>query len=439
MKTYDIIIAGGGMTGTAAAIAASRAGKKTLLIEQYGCLGGMATVGHVNPFMTYYRSQRAFPGQEVTAGIFQEILDRLELESEILTEYREEDGSVPKESKYKPRLWPGNVGFDTEALKWILDDMVLEAGGELRFHTMILDAEMSEGEVKTIQTASKSGLETFTARLFIDTTGDADLGFRAGFETEYGRKSDGRAQAMTTMFRMGDVDADNIPDNYDEYLHEAVKRGDVKDPGKKNLLMFPYPGQGCISFNQNEIADLDPTDADQLSEAEVRGRKAIREMVAFLKKDMPGFGNARVEQIAGQIGIRETRRIVGDFIMSVDDVVNASRFEDSIACGAFPVDIHDPEGKQNKNPMTPLPAGEYYQIPYRALIAKNSQNLLTAGRCLSATHEAAASIRVMPICTSLGQAAGEAAAMAVEENCCVSEINVASLQDRLKKAGAILD
>ncbi len=438
MGNHDVIISGGGMTGVAAAVASARAGAKTLLIEQYGCLGGMATVGHVNPFMTHYLSERAYPGQEVTAGIYGEILDRLEAESEVLREYREEDGLLPGNSPHRPRLWPGNTGFDTEALKWVLDDMVLGAGAGLRFHTFVYEAECAEGKISKIRTVSKSGAEDFSAKVFVDTTGDADIAFRAGFRTVYGREADGKAQAMTTMFRVGDVNIEKMPSNTGDYFQKAVRNGEIKYPGKKRLLMFPYPGKGVISFNQNEIAGLDPTDADELSEAEVRGRKAIRELVAFLKKDVPGFENCRVEQIAQQVGIRETRRIVGDFVLGGKDIIGAAKFAGGIARGAFPVDIHDPEGMQKENPMSRIPDGEYYRIPYRSLLPKESVNLLTAGRCLSATHEAAASVRIMPTCTALGQAAGEAAAMAAGAGTPVSSIDIAGLQGRLEKNKALI-
>lgn len=436
---YDIIVAGGGMTGVGAALSAGRAGARVLLVEQYGCLGGMATVGHVNPFMTHYFYDRAYPGQETVLGIYHEILDRLARESPVLEEWRSEDGQLQNPPPHKPRLWPGNKGFDSEVLKWVLDEMMEEAGVKVRFHTFISKVRAEDKRISSIESCSKSGIENFAARQFIDCTGDADLAALAGFETIFGRESDGKAQALTLMFRLGDIDLENADLGQAQAAYrEAVASGELKMPGKRQLLMFPYPGKGVVTFNQNELAGLDSTNADDLSRGEILGRKAVREIVAFLRKNAPGFEHCRVEMLPQQVGVRESRRIIGEYILNVNDLLNRVHFEDVIACGAYPVDIHDPEGKMSKNPMQHLEPGTYYQIPFRSLIPKGAQNLLVGGRCLSATHEAAASVRVMPICAAMGQAAGIAAARACNADEAISEINIAVVQDELRKAGAFL-
>ncbi len=436
MKQYDVIVAGGGMTGAAAAIASARAGVRTLLIEQYGCLGGMATVGHVNPFMPYYLWDKTRPGNEVVKGIFDEVLTRLEQESTVLKEFRTEDWQLQQPPPHRPRLWPGNVAFDSEALKWVLDEMVIDSGADIRFHTFIGEVTCEDGRVQSITTWSKSGREQFGATVFIDTTGDADLAYRGGFETVFGRESDGKAQAMTLMFRLGDIDLERMS-NANGHFIEGVKQGAITMPGKRALLMFPYPGIGAITFNQNEILGLDATSADDLTKAEIEGRKAIRELLLYLRANAPGFEKARVEQIAQQVGVRESRRITGEHTLTIEELLQTVEFPDTVACGAYPIDIHDPEGKHTTEHRT-LPFGTFYRIPYRSLVVKGSANLLAAGRCLSATHVAASSVRVMPLCTAMGQAAGEAAALAVQTGRGVADVDIGALRKRLAAEGAFL-
>ena len=420
---HDVIVAGGGLTGVAAAVAAARAGASVLLVERYGFLGGMATAGLVNPFMPHFVARGSEPGQEAVRGIFLEILDALEAEDAIV---RNLQG------------W-ANTAFDSEVLKWVLDRMALDAGVELVLHTFLADVEGGDGTVSAIETVSKSGRGRLSARAFIDCTGDADLAAMAGFETVFGRESDGKAQAMTLMFRVAGVDTERMParNQAAAIFTRAIESGEVKKPGKHHLLMFPYTADGVLTFNQNEIIGLRATDSADMTRAEIEGREAVREMVAFLRRRMLGFENCHIETIAPQVGVRESRRIIGEHVLTGDELLSQQRFEDTVVCGAYPVDIHDPDGKQQP-PMAHLPEGGWYDVPYRCFVPKGSVNLLAAGRCLSATHEAAASVRVMPICTAMGQAAGEAAAMAVEAGVPVGEVDTDELRARLLRGGAFL-
>ncbi len=423
MEKHDVVIAGGGLTGVAAGIAAARAGANTLLIERYGFLGGMATAGLVNPFMPHFTAARSRPGQEAVRGIFLELLERLDAE-----------GALLPDAGYR-----GNTAFDAEVLKWVLDDMAAEAFLAVRFHSFLSGVDGRRGHVKWVETVSKSGRSRFAAKVFIDATGDADLAALAGCKTVFGREEDGKAQAMTTMFRVAGVDADRMPSREDRtaLLLQAVDSGEVRNPGKRFLLSFPYPADGVLTFNQNEIAGLSAVNAEEMSRAEVEGRRAVREMVRFLRRRVPGFERCRVEAIAPQVGVRESRRIVGEHTLTAEELLSQERFPDAVACGAYPVDIHDPEGRRHV-PMRHLPMGGWYDIPYRSLVPKGSANLLAAGRCLSATHEAAAAVRVMPICTAMGQAAGEAAALSIETGCRVRELDVEALRGRLLERGAFL-
>jgi hypothetical protein len=410
------------MTGVAAAVAAARRGGQTLLIERYGCLGGMATVGLVNPWMFHY-AWHCFdePGREVIAGIYQEILERLEWQ-----------GAVAKGKD----VFPGNRAFDAETLKWTLDELCLESGVALRFHTWVNGLEKSGRAIEALTTTSKSGPERFASKIFVDATGDADVAASGGCGTVFGREEDGKAQAMTLMFRLTDFEPEAEIDR--TIFLKAVESGRLKLPGKTHgLLAFRYPGRAVLTFNQNEVVGRCGVDAAQLTEAEIEGRRAIRELVEFLRADVPGFAACRVEATGHHIGVRETRRIVGQYVLTVDDLLRCRRFEDTVACGAYPVDIHDPEGKA-KIPMQGLKTGEYYDLPYRSLLPVEVDNLLVAGRCLSATHEAAAAVRVMPICTAMGQAAGEAAALSVRQGCSPTRLDSSHLRRNLLESGAFL-
>ncbi len=421
--THEIVAVGGGMTGFAAAVAAARRGRDVLLIERYSCLGGMATVGLVNPWMFHYTWDRFDQdGQEVIRGIYAELLEKMEAQ-----------GAIAKGKG----VHPGNRAFDSEVLKWTLDEMALEAGVKLRFHTWCDAVVCEDRKLQAVETTSKSGKERFEAEVFIDTTGDGDLAHLSGCEMVFGRESDHKAQAMTTMFRLTDFDADRGPDI--GLFFEAVKSGRLKRPGKKHcLLNFRYPGNAVLSFNQNEIAGFSGVDAEDLTRAEIEGRAAIRELVGWMREEMPGFENCRVEQIAHHVGLRETRRIVGRHVLSVEDLLATRRFEDTVACGAYPVDIHDPEGKGEGIPMRKLGCGEYYDLPYRSFLPSQRDNLLVAGRCLSAEHKAAAAVRVMPICTAMGQAVGTAACLAVESGTPAPNVDIPELQKRLLQDGAFL-
>jgi hypothetical protein len=361
------------------------------------------------------------------------MLDHLEAENALCMEQPTRGRPAPP----KPRIWGGNAAFDSEALKWIIDEMLEEAGVRVRYHTFVHEVQNEDGRIRAVRAVSKSGVECFSAAVFVDTTGDADLAHRAGFPTTYGRESDGKPQAMTVMFRLGDLDMDAIAEHGlpQGAYKKAMEDGTLHRGGKRILLAFSYPGD-AVSFNQNELRGLCPVDAADLTAAEIEGRKAIREIVYWLRDNAPGFERCRVEQIAPQVGIRESRRIVGEFVLDWEHLVNMERFEDTVACGAYPVDIHDPEGKEA--PMRKLPEGGWYDIPYRAFLPQDCRNLLVAGRCLSATHEAAASVRIMPICTAMGEAAGIAAAQAAGADGDVTALDIGAVRSRLLQAGAFL-
>ena len=387
----QILVAGGGPAGLAAAVAAARRGADTLLLERYGVLGGMATAGLVNPFMLWDPK-----GEPMVLGLFQEMLDRMTA----LGGY-----SSPRQRS----------AFDPEIFKRVADEICLEAGVQLRLHTLLTNAEVAKGHITHVTTESKSGTETWTADLFIDCTGDADLAFRAGVPCDQGRDEDHLTQPMTLNFRMANVDLDRMPPG-DEInrLYDAAKAQQRVTCPRENVLFFHTLQPDVIHFNTTRVTGLSGVDAGDLTSAEIEARRQTHELVRFLLADVSGFEHAYLQQTAAQIGPRETRRIRGRYTLTADDVLSARKFPDAVARSTYPIDIHNPAG--GGTVIRAVPKGDYYEIPYRCLLPLEIDNLLVAGRCISATHEAQASLRVMPQCFAMGEAAGLAATLALHHH-----------------------
>ncbi len=411
----QVIVCGSGPAGLCAAVAAAQDGADTLLIERYGFLGGMATAGLVNPFMPYYTG-----GKQIIEGLFQQILDRLDAVGG--WSHRQDD-------------WTRSDAFDPEIMKLVAQDMLQEAGVRLRLHTMLVDAVADNGHVARILLASKSGWEAAEASLFIDATGDGDLAARAGAEYEQGRPEDGLSQPMTLMFRMTGVDEARMPsrEEINALYDEAKAAGEIDNP-RENVLWFYTTRPGEIHFNTTRVIRRDGTNAADLTVAELEARRQVKQMVKFLTEKVPGFANAYLSATGTQIGVRESRRILGEYVMTAEDVLGAHKFADGIARGCYPLDIHNPAGTGTV--IKHLPKGESYDIPYRCLCPRGFDNLLVAGRPISATHEAHSSVRVMPIAAAVGEAAGTAAAMCVAQKQPVTAVDVEQLRERLQRRGA---
>jgi len=438
-KRTEVIVVGGGPAGIAAAIAAARNGANTLLVEQYGFLGGMATAGLVGPLMTCYD----IDGQErIIAGIFQELVDRL-----VATGAAIDPASLKGFSPYSAYLTYGHqhvTPFDPEALKVVAQEMVLEAGAEIRFHTFFVDSLVQDRRITGLITASKAGLEALQADLIIDTTGDGDVAARAGVPCEKGREGDGLLQPVSLFFRVGNVNDEAVQAHMDDHpddicfaniVREATERGEFSHT-KNRLTMFKIPRPGEWWANASRIHGIDATDVEQLTRAEVEGHRQVMYLVDFMRKRVPGFENCYLLDTGSQIGVRETRRIVGEYVLTQEDVFSARRFEDAVARVSFPIDIHDVRGGGGffQGPKE----GPYYTIPYRSLVPLEIDNLLVAGRCISATHEAHGSLRVMPPCFATGQAAGTAGALALETNVSPRHVHVPLLRQALNDQGALI-
>lgn len=418
MKEYDVLVVGGGFSGTAAAISAARCGATVLLVEQSNCLGGAATNSLVNPFMEW-RTKIDGVDFALCRGIFEEINNEMKKFGE----------TVDKAISY-------NI-FSEEYLKIILMRMAQEAGVEFLLRSYLTGVECKDGVVKGITVANKSGNMVLKAKKFVDATGDADLVHLAGFETKLGRESDNLCQPMTLCFRVSNVDKEKYIDEKNKInpLYKKFREeGKIKNP-REDVLMFHTLQDDIIHFNTTRIVKLNPTDAEDITKAEIMAREQVYEIFGFLKDNFEAFKNSHILSTAMQIGVRESRMICGEYVLTGEDLKECTKFEDSIALGNYDIDIHNPEGTGTSHYF--FKPGEYYTIPYRSLIPKNSVNLIVAGRCISATHEAQASIRIMPIVCCIGEAAGTAAAISVSDNVGINEVDVQKVRETLKMNGAM--
>lgn len=410
-KIYDVIIVGGGLTGVAAALASKRNGAKdVLLIERYGFLGGMATTGLVNPFMSYFKAREKFTDEnQIVFGIFQEILNRLN-----------ELGGLK-----------GKTVFDAEIMKLVLNRMIIEADIDILFHTYAASVnKKNDSIIESISIVNKSGHSDMKGQIYIDCTGDADVAYMAGVPCKKGREEDGFCQPMTMCFRVAGVDRSKLPGRQEinEIYKDAVLRGEINNL-RENVLFFDTVQSDVIHFNTTRIVMKDATDADELTQSELIAREQSWEMFIFLKKHISGFENSYMQTTAPQIGIRESRRIVGRYVLTEEDVLSGRKFEDSICYCAYDVDIHNPAGTGTI--IKSLDKGNYYGIPYRCLLPINIDNLLVAGRPISSTHEAHSSLRIMPTCAAMGEAAGTAAALSIKNNITPDKIEAHDVRRKL--------
>lgn len=414
MKKYDLVVVGGGFAGVAAALAAARAGAKVLIVEKSNCLGGAAVNCLVNPFMPYWTE---IDGKrvELSTGIFKEICNRLD-------------------SRQALR----GKSFLEEELKYILNEMVIDAHIDLLFHAYIYTTEKLDKYISSIKVATKSGTMCIEANYFIDATGDAQLAYLANCPTVLGRESDHLCQPMTLCFRVGNVDVEKFYASREKLkiAHaQSLTAGELTNP-RENILVFKTPIHNVLHFNTTRVVKKNPTSPEEVTEAEVLARRQVYEIYEFMKKHADGLEDSFLMMTAAEIGVRESRMIVGDYVLTEQDCRNCVKFEDAIAACNYDIDIHNPEGTGTSHYY--FPTGEYYTIPYRSLIPKGVSNMLVAGRCISSDHGAQASYRIMPVVCCIGEAAGSAVGLAVKQNCTVREVDVKELQNELKSNRAYI-
>lgn len=442
---YDVVVTGGGVAGSIAAIAAARAGAKTLVIERYGFLGGMLTNAGVGPMMTFHAGNN-----KVIMGIPDEII-------ETLKSMGASPGHIKDTIGYASSLTP----FDVEAMKYVLEHKLLEAGGDILYHSFFTDCKKEGNKILSIELWTKAGLVEIEGEVFIDATGDADLSAKAGVEYDYGRPKDGLTQPMTMKARVGNVDIlkirKNMKENPEEFyvkdwstfdetprlsvsgfyskLKEAKENGDLTYP-RDRVLFFQNNNANEVILNMTRLQKLNATDSFQLTMGEIEGREQVNQTMKFLRKYIPGFENSYLISTGPQVGIRESRRIKGLHTVTADEMMRKVMFEDAIAMGGYPIDVHSPDGNDNFDRF--MEEGTYYSIPYRAMVTNSVDNLIVAGRCISAEHEACGALRVTPIAMAIGQAAGVAAAIASVAKTPCKDISTNELRRILIAQGAYL-
>ena len=440
---YNVIVVGGGPAGACAAISAARQGVKTLLVEQNGFCGGMATAGLVGPFMTCYD---AAGEKMIIKGLFEEIVDRL-VERDFAIHPEKVMGGTAFTSWIKighDHVTP----FEAEGLKLVLDEMLAEAGVDILYHTTFLEPVLAGKKIVGIRIASKSGIEEIKGEVVIDCTGDGDVAARCGVPFEMGNEELGLIQPATMFYHISNVDSEaleadiqaNINNFYRKdgvnyrslhwHVTEARENGDwTLDRVSIGLFRMPKKDEWCV--NTSRIMGVDSTNNRSLTKAEIVGRQQVDEITRFFRKYVPGCQYARIKAIASHIGIRESRHIKGEYRLTADDLLNAIVPDDSVFVAANSVDVHGRFGPKS-NEYVPI-SGKYYGVPYRSLVPVEIDGLLVAGRCLSADSTAAGAVRVMPPCMAMGQAAGTAAALSVQNHCTVRKLDVKELISVLKE------
>ena len=445
-SSWDVVVCGAGPAGMCAAVAAAKNGAKTLLIERHGFLGGSSTVCSVGPFMPFL--VRGFelegPPIQVIEGLGNEVVERLVMAG----------GSPGHIPEYTP--------FDPEILKGVYLEMAEEAGVHLVLHSLIVDSIVEGDSIRGVVVENKSGRQALMGDVVIDTTGDGDVAAKAGAPYELGWPESGLTQPPTLFIRVSHIDVDEFWNyavgNGRHFSHLFLPEGTPLEHWRFKPLK-PVPkdkaysskwfmgkflrdevneakSSGALYFGREEVniytdvfegdfilnatramGGSSMVDVRNLTKAEIDARKQAMSIVAFLRKQLPGFKEARIRSTGPQLGVRETRRIAGEYKLTVEDVREERKFHDGIAIYGYPVDVHNPVGPNQAFGMAweeRFPKnGCTYDVPYRCLVPKKVENLLVAGRCISSDPMANGSIRVQPCCMATGQAAGTAAALAV--------------------------
>ncbi|MDZ4765616.1 MAG: FAD-dependent oxidoreductase [Chloroflexota bacterium] len=416
----DVLVIGSGSAGASAALAAAQAGARVTLIERYGFMGGISTQV-LDTFYGFFT-----PGsvaKKVVGGVPDQVVDALKMQSKAI---------------YRPNTYGAGMGitYDPETLKIVWETLALGAGVRLLYHTFVVDVVCDGDRITGVIAATKSGFVRIRAHVVIDASGDADVAAAAGAPFEDAKS--GAVQSLTTTFQLINVDMPRAIAVKKDQLHALMGDAiaDGYDLPRREGSVHITTSAGVMATNMTRVGDVDALDPAALTAAEIEGRRQAVEYARFLRDRVPGYERADLARLSHQIGVRESRRILGAYCLTRSDVLDARGFDDRIAkCGA-PIEDHH-AGKDTN--WQYLPDGATYDIPYRCLLPHGVENLLVVGRCLSADHDAHASVRSMGQCMAMGQAGGIAAALSVQGDTTPRALSVARLQDRLRTTGAIID
>lgn len=414
----QILVVGSGSAGATAAITAAQSGCQVMLIERYGFMGGISTQV-LDTFYGFYT-----PGEQprkVVGGIPDQVVDRLFKQHAAI---------------YRPNTYGAGQGitYDPEKLKIIWEQLAVKSGVKILYHSLVVDTVQENDRLIGVILVNKTGFFRILADIVIDASGDADVAALAGVPFE--SALDQPVQSLTTTFKLINVDTERAGKVKKTELHGLMAAASDYDLPRKEGSVHITPLPGVMVTNMTRVTQIDPNDTFQLSKAEIEGRRQALEYARFLIDQVPGYESAAMGGLSTQIGVRESRRIYGSYRLTRKDVLSAKQFEDAIAiCGA-PIEEHH-AGLDTR--WEYIPDGKTYQIPYRCLLPENISGLLVAGRCLSADHDAHASVRSMGQCMAMGQAAGVAAKICVQKNRTTHNISSRDIKNDIRSIGGILE
>lgn len=425
----DIVVCGGGTAGISAACCAARHGAKVILLERWPSLGGMATNALVN---IWHTSDRTKP---VIRGFVQEAIER--------------GGRFVRQMAHYPTR-PETHEFDSTGMRMVFDRMLRDASVRVFCNLAAVESVVEDGRMRAVLVDTKTGRKAVRGKIFIDATGDGDVAANAGLPFDFGRAADGLVQGMTMMFRLRGLDPARIKAHPEDAQHVFELMKKLRDEGKFPPFLeaaarsyLASPRDPIVSYNMCPVAG-NPLDEEELTRLSAQAREQVYRYVDLWREMMPGFEGADVEQMGFALGIRESRRIRGIKTLEAPMVVNALKQPDAIGHGFWMIDIHDPKGSghttwvDQKKEMMP-PVGESYHIPLGICLNDRLPNLAVVGRCISATHEALASVRLQSHCMVMGQGVGTCAALALGAGVEMAEFDVRALQARLRQDGVYLE